>query len=120
MDQSLADRTISVRVPWELLRKIDELVARVAESRERARDRSWLSKKDYDSRQKYPATVSGLTRKALEDFFQSRENPRDYVLDNFFDVVMDEVRGLLAAAVHDKEARDTLKRLADKQEPDFG
>lgn len=69
---------------------------------------------------KYPATISGLTRKALENFFAMEADRREFALDHFLEEIRTEAETILARAVHDDKMRDVLKRLAKPTEPDFG
>jgi hypothetical protein len=113
-----ADQTISVRVSLDLLHKIEAAVARVAA----ARAESKASAHDQEYNEKYPATVSGLTRKALELFFEFFEDEREFVLKHAPHVVEDEVRAVLAHSVIDNKARNFLQQLADRKgdEINFG
>jgi hypothetical protein len=114
MKQEPTDHTISVRVSPELLSQIQARVAEVAKARAGGHDAEYAKK--------YPATISGLMRKALETYFEIGDDPRDYILANCPDVVTDEVRAVLASAVFDNKTRDILERLAKREptEKDFG
>jgi hypothetical protein len=114
-------------MPLELLHKIEARVARVVAGRATSMVRDPETGKecprhprDSEIYSKYPATVSGLTRRALKNVFEFEEDPREFIFEHALEVLIDEVRGWLAAAVYDNKSRGVIKRIVDKQEPDFG
>src|SRR5690348_4621959 len=111
------DHSVSVRVSPELLSKLQARVAEVAEFRAKHPN---VDASDAERRRAYAATISGMIRKAVETYFAISDDPRAFVLSNFSDVIADEIRAVLATAVHDAKARDLLKRLAEPSESDFG
>ena len=48
------------------------------------------------------------------------EDPREFALDHFLEEIRTECETILARAVTDDKARDTLKRIAESADPDFG
>src|SRR5689334_14840041 len=100
------ERTVSVRIPLDMLHRIEARLEKSAHARREAEDKGheWHG----------PKTVSEAVRKLVTVGLDVLDGDSDFVQDLLRNQLADRLTAMVALGIHDKSARDLLQKIAKR------